>query len=105
MRALVPFENIQTELSLNSEDRVWTYVLEKQILPSLDFPIAQSYVDTVIIGCLNFSEKMARDLIKSTFAWEYAWIDDRTDERKEMHSQVDSLLIQELGEDFQNKGK
>ena len=88
---------------LKENDRVWVYIIKKTILPTVKFPIMQSYVDIIINGCLEFSEKMAREFINSTMAWEYVWVNNRLGGDIEKHKQVDSLLQDELGEFFQRR--
>jgi cation transport regulator ChaC len=57
---------------------IWVYVPDDPRTPGADCPIAQTYVDVVLAGCiLQFGESFARKLVESTKFWEYDWVDDR----------------------------
>ena len=105
-RVLVPFNRVDckdTNCKLGENDRVWIYILKEPIFPSVGFPIAQSYIDIIITGCLDFSEKMAREFIRSTCAWDYVWVDNRCGGKKENHKLVDDILRDELGLRFNSR--
>jgi cation transport regulator ChaC len=55
----------------------WAYVFAKPQMPSEMAPIAQSYVDVVISGCLEFGTDFAESFVRSTLDWDYPWINDR----------------------------
>jgi hypothetical protein len=79
--------------------QIWVYVPQRPIPPSVEYPIAQTYVDTILRGCLTVSEEFAKELIATTKGWhpvelaEYCateqdycptlvasvWVNDRTD--------------------------
>lgn len=44
---------------LHPEDRVWIYVAEEQTRPVPELPIAQSYVDLFVAGCLKYGRAFA----------------------------------------------
>ena len=60
---------------------VWTYIVNSVVLPEKDYPIVQSYVDTVLEGCLCFGKNFADDFIFQTKEWERPWVNDRRDPR------------------------
>ncbi len=67
---------------LNGKERpagpIWIYVPEEPCTPGADSPIAQTYVDVVVAGCLlEFGEGFARQWVETTKFWEYDWVDDR----------------------------
>ena len=49
--------------------RVWIYVQQDPIPPSPQYPIAQSYVDIMLRGCLSISEEFAQEFIETTKGW------------------------------------
>ena len=57
---------------------IWTYVPLQEQWPDPDFPIAQSYVDTILRGCLSYSPDMAHDFILSTEGWDCHHGDGKT---------------------------
>jgi hypothetical protein len=79
--------------------QIWVYVPQRHIPPSVEYPIAQTYIDTILRGCLTISEEFAKELIATTKGWhpielgEYClkeqaycstvvasvWVNDRTD--------------------------
>jgi hypothetical protein len=77
-------------------NNIWMYVPEHPELPSFEYPIAQSYVDVIMRGCLSISEEFCKEFILNTRGWcpeelalnddEYdfvtnssCWVDDRHD--------------------------
>ncbi|GKY93025.1 hypothetical protein MPSEU_000270900 [Mayamaea pseudoterrestris] len=50
--------------------RVWTYRPLREQWPDDNFPIAQTYVDTILRGCLSYAPEMAHDFITSTEGWD-----------------------------------
>jgi hypothetical protein len=75
---------------------IWAYVAESPVVPSLECPIAQSYVDFVLEGCLQFGEHFAKRFIQSTSGWEYPWINDRDKPRYRRAIKVDAERIDEI---------
>ncbi|MEI8611977.1 gamma-glutamylcyclotransferase [Enterovibrio sp. Hal110] len=59
------------------DEPVYVYVTDEVISPCYIQPIAQSYVDTVLAGCLRYSAEFAQTFIVSTQGWENPRIDDR----------------------------
>ena len=85
---------------------VWIYVQKRPLAADDTHPIAQSYVDIILRGCLSVSEAFARSFIDTTHGWdsdhpEGNWVDDRHDPiyvradpeySKEKGEHVDQLL-------------
>ncbi|OOE86018.1 gamma-glutamylcyclotransferase [Salinivibrio siamensis] len=57
---------------------VYVYVADARRAPDADKPIAQSYVDTVMAGCLRYSTDFARAFLTTTQGWEGAYHNDRS---------------------------
>jgi hypothetical protein len=59
---------------------MWTYVPEHEYFPSPEYPIVQSYLDTILRGCLGISSELAQDFLLTTKGWQSEpggeWIDD-----------------------------
>lgn len=56
--------------------RIWVYIQENPIPPTEEFPIVQSYVDTIIQGCLQISKEFASEFILTTKGWSPEELDD-----------------------------
>jgi hypothetical protein len=52
-----------------SDVRIWIYVPCKPQPPDEEHPIAQTYVDVILQGCLNIHEDFARMFLESTKGW------------------------------------
>lgn len=67
--------------------RLWTYTPMEPLRPSRDFPIAQTYVDVILRGCLFISMDFCRQFLETTSGWQYpdgdnvfpVWVNDRQD--------------------------
>lgn len=83
---------------------VWLYVSNQHHPPDRDFPLAQTYVDVVLSGCLDFGRRFAHDFIRTT-AFEYAaddqtsstvtrrpfpWVDDREPARRRRYMRAEA---------------
>lgn len=60
-----------------SSSSMWIYVVKKPRIPTLEFPIAQSYLDVILTGCFDYGKLFASEFIQFTSGWEYPWINDR----------------------------
>ncbi|MDA0148809.1 gamma-glutamylcyclotransferase family protein [Vibrio sp. LaRot3] len=76
-RISLPIEQIDVSLSLSQQDKVWVYITEQAEPPCLNSPIMQTYVDTVMAGCLEVSEAFAQQFIEHTVGWHHAQENDR----------------------------
>nr|MDJ0707650.1 hypothetical protein [Leptolyngbyaceae cyanobacterium MO_188.B28] len=86
-------------------EAIWTYITDKIIQPTENCPIAQSYLDVVLEGCLSISDTFAEEFILSTYGWEFPWIDDRQKPRYRRPisadiERIDMLLKKLLPEAF-----
>ncbi|MGR5152911.1 gamma-glutamylcyclotransferase family protein [Photobacterium swingsii] len=56
---------------------VWVYVKDEPLAPCAIQPIMQTYVDTVLAGCLSISDAFAEYFVSSTQGWHHAFENDR----------------------------
>lgn len=63
--------NDATEAPDGAEHKVfvWVYVQRYDCPADEDFPIAQTYVDIIMRGCMNIDKEFARQVIKTTKGW------------------------------------
>lgn len=88
--------------TLLPNDEVWVYIKDNPEPPCDLSPIMQTYVDTVLAGCLEISEQFARQFIEQTIGWHFPVENDRHQPKygnlagvsAEHYSQIDALLIQ-----------
>jgi hypothetical protein len=58
------------ETNSNDNVKIWVYVPKDSQPPTEEHPIVQSYVDTILRGCLNVGgEEFARSFIETTKGW------------------------------------
>lgn len=62
------YEEEKTE-ELDAQFKIWMYVPKVIEPPSPEAPIAQSYVDTILRGCLTISEDFAHEFVSKTVGW------------------------------------
>ncbi|QMV15279.1 hypothetical protein Vspart_02573 [Vibrio spartinae] len=94
--------NIETELPLTDKDTVWVYVKHQPMPPSHESPILQTYIDTVLTGCLEVSEAFAHLFVKHTHGWSHPLENDRHAPKYENYAgihpehwpKIDQLLTQ-----------
>ncbi|GAX13872.1 hypothetical protein FisN_5Lh233 [Fistulifera solaris] len=48
---------------------LWVYVQQENQYPTPEHPIVQTYVDTILRGCLSISDEFATEFIKNTKGW------------------------------------
>ncbi len=94
----------------SSRGRVWGYVVNSPVTPTERHPIAQSYVDVIITGCLYFGEEFAAEFVRTTANWDYPWVDDRQRPRYVRHiegissmDQIDKILSRLISEVFKRR--
>ena len=97
--------------------KIWAYLPDLFVPPDAQYPILQSYVDTILRGCLDIGgEDFAKEFIEGTKGWnpgelsEYAltngpvkescWINDRKEPRYSrgdpVHSQANADKFDDL---------
>ena len=78
------YEQQDHETFLNAKEqnarhavKIWVYIQKENLFPTQHHPIVQSYVDTILRGCLNVGgEDFAREFIRSTKGWHPQDFDD-----------------------------
>lgn len=63
---------------------VWIYIQQDPIPATPEYPIAQSYVDVMLRGCLTISEEFAEEFIQTTKGWHPAELLDSEDSEESM---------------------
>lgn len=81
LRAQVPMTQIQGYETTLPEGVVWIYHTETVTPPNDQAPIALSYADVILAGCLSINESFASEFISSTGGWEHAILNDRQQPR------------------------
>lgn len=76
-RISIVHQELDTVLTLNEQDQVWIYVTDQATPPCSMSPIVQTYVDTVLTGCLEVSENFAKQFIEHTIGWHHPLENDR----------------------------
>ena len=118
----VPFLDEKTEQQNNifvgnhSDERedsdicIWCYVPEEEWSspPTAESPLVQSYIDTILRGCLDYNEEFAVSFIRKTAGWNTPhYVDDRhkpiyprgdPDWSKKHATRLDALLREHLDE-------
>lgn len=95
-------EQIETTQGFDREQKIWVYVTEDHQHPCENSPIVQSYVDTVLCGCLEVSESFARHFVAHTVGWHHPLENDRHNPKyvrlagvdEAHHSFIDQLIAQ-----------
>lgn len=67
--------------SSNEENKVaiWVYVPQTPLPAAEEAPIVQSYVDTILRGCLHISEEFAKEFVATTKGWSKEELLNETD--------------------------
>ena len=92
--------NEQANFRLTSKDRLWIYVPLPSHCADVDenHPLLQSYVDTVLQGCLEWgSESMAEEFVQTTGGWSSFFLNDTPSSRRpwlfrKEYNTIDRLL-------------
>ena len=81
----------------------WTYLIKNLESPSKECPIAQSYIDVMLSGCLEIGEAFAEEFVTTT-GWSPFMINDRANPQYRMPmqevplaEQIDHLLKKTVG--------
>ncbi len=86
--------------------KIWTYVGTEVRQPSDDMPIAQSYLDVIIKGCLSFGDDFVETFFNTTGHWHHL-LNDRHAPRylrpiatQHHYEQFDALIAQFAPESY-----
>ena len=81
----------------NGKDGIPGQGLEKA---SYKFPIPQTYVDTCLTGCLEYSIEYAQQFLSSTTGWSQYWLNDRLIPRRPWLNCPRYLMIDKLLKEY-----
>ncbi|CCN83129.1 putative BtrG-like domain protein [Vibrio nigripulchritudo SFn27] len=73
----VVVSQIESDTVIDASADVWMYVKDETASPCVNAPIMQSYVDTVLAGCLSISSQFAERFVQSTLGWHHPLENDR----------------------------
>ncbi|USD67190.1 gamma-glutamylcyclotransferase family protein [Vibrio sp. SCSIO 43136] len=76
-RIQLTVDQVDTDAQLANDAVIWVYVSDKALNPCQNAPIMQTYLDTVIAGCLEVSEAFAKHFVDHTIGWEFPLENDR----------------------------
>lgn len=76
-RVVLDASQISSDHAFDNSQPIWVYVTQYHLPPCEHSPIVQSYVDTVLTGCLEISEQFARHFIANTVGWQFPYENDR----------------------------
>lgn len=76
-RIKVAVSQIESDTVIDTSAEVWMYVKDEVAPPCTNAPIMQSYVDTVLAGCLSISTQFAEHFMQSTLGWHHPLENDR----------------------------
>ncbi|EAS40689.1 gamma-glutamylcyclotransferase [Photobacterium profundum] len=65
------------DFTFEENETVWVYVKDNTEAPCEHQPIVQTYVDTVLAGCLSISESFANTFVETTHGWHHPLENDR----------------------------
>ncbi|RTZ15243.1 gamma-glutamylcyclotransferase [Vibrio aquaticus] len=104
-RITIAINDIDSQFTLSPDDHIWVYVKDDLEPPCTFSPIMQTYVDTVLAGCLEISEQFAKQFIEHTVGWHFPMENDRHQPKygnlagvtPEHHGQIDALIAEARG--------
>jgi hypothetical protein len=93
-------ESLDTPLQIQSNEHIWVYIPQQSycLTANEDHPILQSYVDTVMQGCLEWGgESMAVQFVQTTTGWSTFFLNDTPSSRRpwlyrKEYSTIDRIL-------------
>lgn len=104
-RVQIPQHQIEADASLDATKPVWIYIKNQHQLACQNVPIVQTYLDTVLAGCLEVSEHFAQQFIRYTLGWHFPIENDRNQPKYPNLARVDDkcqLIIDALLADSSN---
>ncbi|MGF1685494.1 gamma-glutamylcyclotransferase [Photobacterium japonica] len=81
---------VVTHLGHDVDLPVWVYTQSQLTPPCPLSPIMQTYVDTVLAGCLSISEQFAKEFVETTQGWHYPFENDRHQPKYGNHAGVEA---------------
>ena len=108
-RILLAADRFEVPTSIPKDAKIWTYVGTDVKQPSSTMPIAQSYLDVIINGCLTFGHDFVESFFATTLHWSHLH-DDRHAPRylrpiasQQHHEQFDALIAQYAPESYMQR--
>ena len=94
-------DQIEAHQGFDPSQTIWVYIKDEIEAPCNNSPIVQTYVDTVIAGCLEISESFASHFVQHTQGWQHPMVNDRHQPKygnlagvsEHHHSIIDDLLL------------
>lgn len=90
--ALDPLQ-LRTTQPIDTNQPIWVYTKESPMAPCVVQPIMQTYVDTVLAGCLAISEQFAQTFVDTTIGWHHPLENDRLQPKYGNHAGVEESHI------------
>jgi hypothetical protein len=92
--------NCCTSFNIRRDEKIWVYVPNSEFCAESneDHPILQSYVDTVMQGCLHWGGiQMARQFVETTDSWSSYFLNDTPSSRRpwlfrKEYNTIDAIL-------------
>lgn len=110
-RILLPAERFTMPASIPPDGKIWTYVGHSIQEPTPAMPIAQTYLDVIINGCMLYGTEFVEAFFKTTQHWKHL-VDDRHAPiykrpiaTQEHHERFDALLAKMIPTHFANRSK
>lgn len=72
-----PAQIVEISDDIPNDAKIWVYVVKEPVMPTWEYPIAQSYLDVILTGCFEFGEFFAQRFLQLTSGWNSPWINDR----------------------------
>ena len=60
---------VENETAFSPSVKIWVYIPQTPMIPTIDYPISQTYVDTILRGCMDISDDFAAEFLKTTSGW------------------------------------
>jgi hypothetical protein len=76
--------------------KVWVYIQRTSIPPNHKYPIAQSYVDIILRGCLTISPEFASKFLETTHGW---WTTGTSSKEEEEEEEEEKMCLEQEEED------
>ncbi|SHO58931.1 hypothetical protein VQ7734_04706 [Vibrio quintilis] len=87
-------EQFETPLDITAENDIWVYIKPQPQPPCENIPVLQTYIDTVLSGCLEISEDFARFFIRHTQGWQAPVDNDRQQPRYKNYAGIPSHHVE-----------
>lgn len=110
-RILLPAERFTVTSCIPPHAKIWTYVGHTIQAPTSDMPIAQTYLDVIINGCMHYGSEYVEAFFENTQHWSHL-VDDRHAPiykrpitTHDHHERFDALLAEMIPMHFANRRK